>query len=91
MYDLNYLEVHEIHQLGDFWLQDLHCLLIDLHSIRLFIALHLRENVIANVIIKVQITGYQRLIQIQCYLICSKCKMNRVCRSNLRSWNQHIC
>lgn len=39
-----YLEMHEIHQLGDFWFQDLHCLLIYLHSIGLLIAFHLRQN-----------------------------------------------
>lgn len=36
--------MHEIHQLGDFWFQDLHCLLIDLHSIGLLIAFHLRQK-----------------------------------------------
>lgn len=37
-----YLEVHEVHQLGDFRLQDLHCLLVDLNSVGLFIAFHLK-------------------------------------------------
>lgn len=37
-----YLEIHEVHKLGDFWLQDLNCLLIDLNSVGLFIALHLK-------------------------------------------------
>lgn len=39
-----YLKLHEIHQLGNFWFQDLHRLFIDLHSIGLLIALHLRQN-----------------------------------------------
>ena len=39
-----YLEVHEIHQLGDFRLQHLHCLLIDLHSVGLLIAFYLEEK-----------------------------------------------
>ena len=37
-----YLEVHEVHQFGDFWLQHLYGLLVDLHSVRLLVALHLR-------------------------------------------------
>lgn len=37
-----YLEVHEVHQLGDFRLQDLHCLLVDLNSVGLLIAFHLK-------------------------------------------------
>jgi len=39
---VTHLEVHEVHQLGDFWLQDLHRLLIDLHSVGLLVAFHLR-------------------------------------------------
>lgn len=39
--------MHEIHQLGDFWLQDLHRLLIDLHPVGLFVAFHLRRGMIS--------------------------------------------
>lgn len=40
----HYLKVHELHQLGDFRLQNLHCLLIDLHSIGLLVAFHLQHE-----------------------------------------------
>lgn len=46
MHDFKYLKMHEIHQLGDFWFQDLHSLFIDLYSIGLFIAFHLRQSII---------------------------------------------
>lgn len=36
-----YLKIHELHKLGDLWLQDFHCLLIDLHSVWLLITFHL--------------------------------------------------
>lgn len=39
-----HLEVHEIHQLGDFRLQDLYSLLVDLHSVGLFITFYLEEK-----------------------------------------------
>lgn len=37
-----YLEVHEVHELGDFRLQDLDCFLVDLNSVGLLIAFHLK-------------------------------------------------
>lgn len=37
-----YLEIHEVHQLGDFWLQDFNRLLVDLNSVGLLIAFHLK-------------------------------------------------
>ena len=44
-----YLEVHEVHELGDFGLQDLNGLLVDLHPVRLFITLDLPGgNVISH-------------------------------------------
>lgn len=46
MHDFKYLKMHEIHQLGDFWFQDLHCLFIDLYPIGLFIAFHLRQSIV---------------------------------------------
>lgn len=46
MHDFRYLKMHEIHQLGDLWFQDLHCLFIDLYSIGLLIAFHLRQSII---------------------------------------------
>ena len=36
-----HLKVHELHELGDLWLQHLHRLLVDLDPIGLLIALHL--------------------------------------------------
>lgn len=45
MHDFKYLKMHEIHQLGDFWFQDLYCLFIDLYPIGLFIAFHLRQSI----------------------------------------------
>lgn len=39
-----YLEVHEVHQLGDLRLQHLHCLLVDLHSVGLLVALYLKKK-----------------------------------------------
>lgn len=41
---LSHLEVHELHELGDLRFQHLHSLLIDLHSVGLFITLHLRPT-----------------------------------------------
>lgn len=38
---LTHLKVHELHELGDLWLQYFHCLLIDLYPVGLFIALYL--------------------------------------------------
>ena len=39
-----YLEVHEVHELGDLWLQHLHGLLVDLHAVGLLVTLHLAEG-----------------------------------------------
>lgn len=39
--DPAHLEVHELHELGDLWLQHFHGLLVDLHPVGLLIALHL--------------------------------------------------
>lgn len=65
MHGFKYLKMHEIHQLGDFWFQDLHCLLVDLDSVGLFIAFHLRQSIIC-----VRFTIYEKLI----------CKTWEVCR-----------
>lgn len=39
-----YLKVHELHKLGDFRLQNFYCLLINLHSVWLFITFHLQRQ-----------------------------------------------
>lgn len=41
---LSYLEVHEIHQFCDLRLEDLHGFLVNFHSVRLLITLHLGIN-----------------------------------------------
>lgn len=40
----SYLEVHELHELGDFRFQDLHCFLIDLNPVGLLVAFHLANT-----------------------------------------------
>lgn len=42
--DRGYLEVHEVHEFCDFRLQNLHSLLIDLHSVGLLVAFHLGDG-----------------------------------------------
>lgn len=45
-----YLKIHELHKLGDFWLQNFYCLLINLHSVWLFITFHLqRQTMIVSI------------------------------------------
>lgn len=41
---VSYLEVHEVHQLGDLRLQHLHRLLVDLHPVGLLVTLHLKHQ-----------------------------------------------
>lgn len=67
MHDFKYLKMHEIHQLSDFWFQDLHCLLIDLYSIGLLIAFHLRQ-IIVFVILTVNMT-----LTCKTWKVCRRC------------------